>query len=342
MIRVRLEFPPCLLRFKPFQMAKPSDLFMPQAVIYVHACYRTAEGVRIEGRYTKVNSLQRSLREQQSFWLNLWRIVLAFFNRFSPSTFYLTADSLRHPIEVDQFGEFKVNLSVSIDHLDELRFEDETGSRLEEIPSPQRHCFFPERASLLVLSDIDDTILVSDVIGSLFRRVLLLATHPYQRLEVDGMSSCYQHLHQHGSLLAYVSNSQAVLYPFLQLFLTHRAFPAGPLFLRPYRGIRKTLSPTSEGRIGFKQETIERLMEQFPNTPCLLVGDSGQNDLEVYTLLALAFPQQVKAVCIRQLKEPFSPKAQARIASLEEAGIVFISFSNGVDLQDQLRSISLP
>ncbi|KAL3954652.1 hypothetical protein ACCO45_010215 [Purpureocillium lilacinum] len=53
-----------------------------------------------------------------------------------------------------------------------------------------------------------------------------------------------------------------------------------------------------------KKSTLTRLMRDFPRRKFLLVGDSGEADLEVYTDLAMANPGRILAVFIRDVTTP--------------------------------------
>jgi ATP-dependent RNA helicase DDX27 len=53
-----------------------------------------------------------------------------------------------------------------------------------------------------------------------------------------------------------------------------------------------------------KKTTLNRLLKDFPERKFLLVGDSGEADLEVYTELALANPGRILAVFIRDVTTP--------------------------------------
>src|SRR6185312_8718823 len=61
----------------------------------------------------------------------------------------------------------------------------------------------------------------------------------------------------------------------------------------------------------FKVRALERLMRLFPKRRFVLVGDSGEQDPEVYSTILLEFPNQVDAVFIRQVLETRPPSRVA-------------------------------
>lgn len=51
----------------------------------------------------------------------------------------------------------------------------------------------------------------------------------------------------------------------------------------------------------FKLGVLQELMAKFPKRKFVFVGDSGEQDPEVYAELAMKFPDQVKAIFIRRV-----------------------------------------
>ena len=81
---------------------------------------------------------------------------------------------------------------------------------------------------------------------------------------------------------------------FLIGFLRHRDFPLGPLLLRDLIGTR-------EGRAR-KHERIEEILELHPQLPFVLIGDSGEQDPEIYADIVRAHPGRILAVYIREVR----------------------------------------
>src|SRR3978361_675144 len=53
-----------------------------------------------------------------------------------------------------------------------------------------------------------------------------------------------------------------------------------------------------------KKGTLEKIMRDFPERRFILIGDSGEADLEVYTDVVLANPGKVLAIYIRDVTTP--------------------------------------
>ena len=154
----------------------------------------------------------------------------------------------------------------------------------------------PEQG-LSIISDIDDTIKVSHVPDRkrLVKGIFLDTSKP-----VDGMSVWYRQLRQAGCCFHYVSASPWQLYPTLaQMLQAH--FPFGSVSLRHFYVGDQSFREFFASSRNYKLETIRQLLQRFPHRRFVLVGDSGQEDPEVYTEIALQHPEQVAAIMIRRV-----------------------------------------
>jgi phosphatidate phosphatase APP1 len=151
-----------------------------------------------------------------------------------------------------------------------------------------------------VISDVDDTVMVT-----MLPRPLLAAWHTFvldehARMAVAGMAVLYERLaNAHpGAPVFYLSTGAWNVAPALNRFLARHLYPAGPLLLTDW-------GPTNErwfrsGR-DHKQAALVRLAEEFPQVRWLLIGDDGQHDREIYAQFADTHPDHVFAIAIRQL-----------------------------------------
>jgi phosphatidate phosphatase APP1 len=190
----------------------------------------------------------------------------------------------------------------------------------------------PDTAELAVISDIDDTVIQTDV-----TRVLRMARNIFlgnasTRLPFPGVAALYKALY-HGrdgkrcNPLFYVSSSPWNLYGLLDEFFQINNIPIGPvLFLRDWGTNRQEILPTSHHR--FKLEQIVRIMDAYPHLPFILVGDSGQQDPEIYAEVAARDPGRVRAVYIRNVSRDLErPAAVRRLAEkmIESEGTLILA-----------------
>jgi len=148
-----------------------------------------------------------------------------------------------------------------------------------------------------IISDIDDTIKISHVPD---RKRLVKGMFFDESKPVPGMPDWYRQLAEAGCCFHYVSASPWQLYPTLNdMRQTH--FPFGSMSLRHFYVGDETFVDFFASSREYKLATIRQLLQRFPQRQFALVGDSGQEDPEVYTEIASEHPNQVAAILIRRV-----------------------------------------
>jgi phosphatidate phosphatase APP1 len=155
-----------------------------------------------------------------------------------------------------------------------------------------------------VISDVDDTVLVSDVShkGRLLANTLL--NNPLQRRAVPGTASFYRALaarnpKPEAAPIFYLSASPRQLQANIEEFLEHNGFPRGVVITK-----RLTGDPSGEPLLdqrAYKGAHIEAIFRRLPEVRFVLVGDDGEQDPETYWDIQTKFPQRVLAVWIRRV-----------------------------------------
>ena len=151
-----------------------------------------------------------------------------------------------------------------------------------------------------VISDIDDTIKVSEVRN---REALLLNTFCRPFKAVEGMAGLYRVWHTNGAQFHYLSASPWQLYIPLAEFIGKGGFPAGTFHMKDFRVKDSTVLALLGDPEAFKLKLIRPLFQQFPQRRFLLVGDSGEKDPEIYGQIAREFPKQVRGIFIRDVTD---------------------------------------
>lgn len=141
-----------------------------------------------------------------------------------------------------------------------------------------------------LISDIDDTIKVTKVFCG--PRSVLRNTFLRRHKPVRGMAELFTKYAAKGTSFHYVSKSPPELYDMLLNFLETHGFPRGTIQLCPL---------ISKGRKNFKMESIEALLQEFPERNFVLVGDSGEKDPEIYAEVLRRHPERIVKVLIRQV-----------------------------------------
>lgn len=185
---------------------------------------------------------------------------------------------------------------------------------------------------IAVISDIDDTILHTGVASFFKWRVVIntIFKNYDKRAATKGTVSFYQKLHAGtqkslSNPFFYVSNSPWNLYDYLSAFLKKNNFPKGPVLLRDFRTpFDKTLKP----KIPHKRSEIINLLQIYPNLNYILIGDSGEKDIDYYTKIALEYPNRILAIYIRNVNHLGKEKRMKQIINnFSECPILLIKNS---------------
>ncbi len=164
-----------------------------------------------------------------------------------------------------------------------------------------------QRLALGIISDIDDTIMVSHSIRPLRKIRLMLFKNAYGRVPFEGVSALYQALHKGRkdqdsfNPVFYVSSSEWNLYDLLEDFFNIRGIPAGPLLLQELQHSIIKFWKSGGGTHNHKLVKIGLLLSFFEDLSFILIGDSGQRDPELYLQAVEKFPGRIKAVYIRSV-----------------------------------------
>jgi phosphatidate phosphatase APP1 len=172
---------------------------------------------------------------------------------------------------------------------------------VSELPTAECQVLIPSpRARFGVISDIDDTILRTYVRNRARMVYLTLVYNPLTRLSFDGTMELYRGLREcgNGAPFFYVSKSMWNLFPLLESFIAHQRLPRGPLILRQVGLFKPRQS------VPHKANVIGELLELYPRLPFILIGDSGERDLELYLEAARANPGRIPAILIRNVSPP--------------------------------------
>lgn len=180
----------------------------------------------------------------------------------------------------------------------------------------------PDAARLVVISDIDDTVMVTGVVNKAAMLWRLFVQDADDRTVFPGVSHLYRALHagasgDEGNPMIYVSRAPWGLYDVLENFFQRHDIPVGPiLFLREW-GVTWR-HPLPRRATDHKEILIDAIMALYDRLPVVLIGDSGQHDPEVYGRIVAQHPGRVRAVYIRDVTAA-GPERAAEVAKLAEA-----------------------
>lgn len=175
----------------------------------------------------------------------------------------------------------------------------------------------PQDAQFAVISDIDDTVIHTDAVSMLRMARTVVLGNARSRLPLPGVAVFFRALFcgtgpKGSNPLFYVSNSPWNLYDLLCEFFELHDIPIGPvLFLRHWGITRREQLPTR--RRGHKLKCARSILETFPNLPFILIGDSGEEDPEIYVELVRQYPNRIRAIYIRNISRNLRRLAEIEI-----------------------------
>lgn len=167
-----------------------------------------------------------------------------------------------------------------------------------------------------VISDIDDTIKESRV-GD--RRELLANTFLREFRAVEGMAPLYRKLAERGAAFHYVSASPWQLYEPLAEFLDSAQFPAGSFHMKIVRAKDATVFDLFGPQNEWKRGTIEPILEAFPRRRFVLIGDSGEQDPEIFGDFARRWPGRIAGIFIRRTGNGDDERFRTAFRALERS-----------------------
>ncbi len=162
-----------------------------------------------------------------------------------------------------------------------------------------------------LLSDIDDTVMVTALPRPFLAAWNTFVLDEHARQAVPGMAVLYERIVRENPScpVVYLSTGAWNVAPTLDRFLSRHLYPQGTLLLTDWGPTHDRLFRSGRDH---KQESLERLAREFPTIRWILIGDDGQHDEELYRDFANAHPDNVEAVAIRQLSTPEAVLAGGR------------------------------
>ncbi|MGH9360990.1 MAG: phosphatidate phosphatase App1 family protein [Thermoanaerobaculia bacterium] len=222
------------------------------------------------------------------------------------------------PSDLNGVVEGKIRLSRA--RADEiLRAQSSDGSLTQRETSPGRGgsgrvlLVPPEGRS--VVSDIDDTVKITEIPAG--AEIVFRNTFLREFVAAPGMVERYRSLAEAGCVFHFVSGGPWQLYGPLSRFLSDAGYPEGTFHMK---GVPKNLLTVAtwqglhrlaQGNATFEQKVsqISELLERFPRRRFILIGDSGEQDPEVFRAIRDRFGGQVEAIYIRHVL-PGAPGAR--------------------------------
>jgi phosphatidate phosphatase APP1 len=277
-----------------------------QAQLVPYRSYGTAGQLIVRGRVLTNRPLRPS--QTDSAWRNAWHMFQRWATREIPGVVVTATWAGNEASAItDDEGYFRIEIGTQ-GRLDRSTFWQDVSVRLPAFPQTApvtAKVVVPNPAAQFgVISDIDDTVIFSSATNYVRMAKIVLLGTAYSRLPFKGVAAFYRGLEkgthaQPVNPIFYVSSSPWNLYDVLRDLFEFRSLPAGPLLLQDF-GIDAEKFLHHAHRV-HKVSVIRDLLDRYPHLPFLLIGDSGQQDPEIYREILRLYPGRVLSIYIRDV-----------------------------------------
>lgn len=309
---------------------KISDHFMKNLdnhTIVVQQLIAGVDRLLVRARVVKNHSSYEALRTT-SKWKNFKQFIKRFFERgIRDVRVRLSVNGWQFETHTNRLGYIDFDIVLPKKGFQTV---EQVQIQIDTLPAKTMYLnSYTENARYGVISDIDDTVLVSHSTKWYRSLWLLLSANEATRMPFDGVSGLYNRLHRAGFGLRgrnpfyYVSSSKWSLYELIHAFFRIQSLPEGHFLLNEHKAFLFTLSEFRDRLIGGKRhfhklKKIETVLSLYPDLTFVLLGDSGQHDAEIYYRAALQNPDRIKIIYIRHVRRGREQKVKNLCSLLKE------------------------
>ncbi|CUM64352.1 uncharacterized protein PRCAT00001954001 [Priceomyces carsonii] len=156
-----------------------------------------------------------------------------------------------------------------------------------------------------VISDIDDTVKLTGVIGDKRELMTTLLLKDMSLWCIPRIAQWFNELNDRYPLsFHYVSNSPWEMFTTISQYFKIAKLPPGSIHLKQYTG--NIIGSFMESRSSRKKRALNKILDDFPHKKFICVGDSGEQDLEAYVDLAKNNPNNIAKIYIRYVADSLS------------------------------------
>jgi phosphatidate phosphatase APP1 len=302
-----------------FRLKKRFGLLDPFEILPYRG-HGTSRELFLKGRVLEEAGISHPGRDD-AVWKNILNMVRRFASgEVAGARVRATFGGLQVETTADVEGFFEISLRLP-EPLDSTAGWYQVDLDLLSPPSPsggsvrsKAQVLVPHGASFGVISDLDDTVLRSSATSVLKMAWIVVRNNAHTRLPFEGVAAYYRALQlgkdgRASNPIFYLSSSPWNIYDMLEDFLNLHGVPPGPLFLKDW-----SLTVLGKHR-DYKIGVIRRLLDTYEEMPFVLIGDSGEEDPEIYLQAAREHPGRVIAIYIRDVT---SGERDAEIMAMAE------------------------
>lgn len=206
----------------------------------------------------------------------------------------------------------------------------------------------PHKGNLGIISDIDDTFLISHTHNFFKKIYILLFKNVNDRKVFKDVVPHYQALSSAGrnnkeeeNAFFYISSSEWNLYRFIVKFTKIHQLPRAVILLKDIKRGITDFFMSGRGNHDHKFDKIKHVLEFYPNLKYVLLGDDSQHDPILYERICKIFPVTVKAVYIRQTGKYQKDATKTILKNLENLEVSVCYFKESSEAIMHSKSIGI-
>ena len=269
--------------------------------IEIYASYANPTELIVSGRV--VDSEDKKSSEERSKEHSLWQNLKENLGKFSHDEkknidLTLEVNTFSTTIKTDDEGYFLFNLHTPLTTKQTVLLYTKNKKEAKEVklfvPNSQKH--------IGIISDFDDTVIVSDVTNKLKLLSNTLFKNFKQREVVKEVKEEFDKILKTDNIenraVFFVTGSPHQLQENINAFLDLHKFPKRVLLSKKIQGEN---SDDLLSTIAYKYDKIVRLIKMYPQVTWVCFGDSGEKDRDVYLKVLKNYPKKIKAIYIRNV-----------------------------------------
>lgn len=206
----------------------------------------------------------------------------------------------------------------------------------------------PHKGNLGIISDIDDTFLISHTHNFFKKIYILLFKNVNDRKVFKDVVPHYQALSSAGrnnkeeeNAFFYISSSEWNLYNFIIRFTKIHQLPRAVILLKDIKRGITDFFMSGRGNHDHKFDKIKHVLEFYPNLKYVLLGDDSQHDPVLYERICKIFPVTVTAVYIRQTGKHQKETTKTILKNLQSLDVAVCYFKDSSEAIMHSKSIGI-
>ncbi len=301
-------------------------------IIQPYRGYGNEDKLFVRGRVIEDSGLSQPEENDK-----IYQNVLAMIKRYSSSGIedvevFAEFQGFKKKCRTDEDGYFAFNMPVkdkmiNKDGWQQIRFYMK-GKGRNIVEAKGEILFTRKQVQFGVITDIDDTLLISHATNARKKLRLMLFKNAMTRMPFDGVAAFYCAMEKgitgkttdYLNPFFYVSSSEWNLYDLLADFCHHHQLPKGPFLLRQVSVSLGKIWKAGGGNHYHKLDKIRNILELHDKREFILIGDSGQHDAEIYKQVVTEFPGMIKTIYIRDVRPSKHEWVKAIAEEVREMG----------------------